>query len=192
MKWLPTSRGERWRVVILGLLLATTVVFISYGQFGGRGTPAAVSPAAPVPAASNAQGGRPPAAPAAGAQMPVPLNLARVERRGETPSTERNPFRFGTRPAPPLPPPPSRPMLTTPMPQASAGPPPIPLKLTGLMADPYGRPRAYLKDPASGALFEVVDGQVVDGRYRVVKIGVQSVVLSYLDGSGQRTVPLGG
>ena len=71
------------------------------------------------------------------------------------------------------------------------GPPPIPLKLTGLMADPYGKARAYLKDP-SGAVFEAVEGQVVDGRYRLLKIGTSSVVLSYLDGTGQRTVTLGG
>jgi hypothetical protein len=49
-----------------------------------------------------------------------------------------------------------------------------------------------LRDPTSSALFQAVEGDVVDGRYRVVRVGAQSVVLSYLDGSGTRTVILGG
>ncbi len=45
---------------------------------------------------------------------------------------------------------------------------------------------------ANGTVFQAFEGDVVDGRYRVIKIGVQSVVVSYVDGSGQRTIPLGG
>jgi hypothetical protein len=48
-----------------------------------------------------------------------------------------------------------------------------------------------LKDLTSGALLTGVEGDVLDGRFRVVKVGVQSVVLSYVDGTGTRTIPLG-
>jgi hypothetical protein len=48
-----------------------------------------------------------------------------------------------------------------------------------------------LKDPTSGALLHAFEGDVVDGRYRIVKVGQQSVVVSYLDGSGSRTLGLG-
>jgi hypothetical protein len=87
-------------------------------------------------------------------------------------------------PPPPPPPPP-------PVPQ---GPPPIPLKLTSIIPDPYvpGRSRAYLTDPKSGVVFEAVEGNIVDGRYKLIKVGQTSVVMSYLDGSGQRTINLGG
>ena len=48
-----------------------------------------------------------------------------------------------------------------------------------------------LKDPDSGAVFQALEGQIVDGRYRVVKIGLTSVIVSYIDGSGQRTLSTG-
>ena len=47
-----------------------------------------------------------------------------------------------------------------------------------------------LKDPGTGGLFHAFEGDIVDGRYRVVKVGTQSVVVSYVDGSGMRTVGL--
>jgi hypothetical protein len=78
---------------------------------------------------------------------------------------------------------------TPPVPQ---GPPPIVLRLTALIVIPgSGRTMITLKDPGTGALFQAFEGDVVDGRYRVVKVGNQSVVLSYVDGSGARTVTLG-
>ena len=49
-----------------------------------------------------------------------------------------------------------------------------------------------LKDPVSNALFQAFEGDIVDGRYRVVKVGDRSVVLSYVDGTGTRTISLGG
>ena len=49
-----------------------------------------------------------------------------------------------------------------------------------------------LRDPATNVLYQAFEGDIVDGRYRVVKVGLESVVLSYLDGSGQRTLALGG
>ena len=55
-----------------------------------------------------------------------------------------------------------------------------------------GRTLVTLKDPTSNVLYQAFEGDVVDGRYRVVRVGVQSVVVSYLDGSGLRTLPLGG
>jgi hypothetical protein len=48
-----------------------------------------------------------------------------------------------------------------------------------------------LKDPATGALFHAFEGDTVDGRYKLVKVGSQSVVVSYVDGSGMRTLGLG-
>lgn len=59
------------------------------------------------------------------------------------------------------------------------------------MDDPYGAKRCYLLDP-SGAVFEATEGQEVDGRYKVVRVGTNSVVVAYLDGTGQRTLMIGG
>jgi hypothetical protein len=49
-----------------------------------------------------------------------------------------------------------------------------------------------LKEPSTNGLYQAFEGDIVDGRFRVVRVGLQSVVLSYLDGSGTRTIPLGG
>jgi hypothetical protein len=57
---------------------------------------------------------------------------------------------------------------------------------------PGGRVVVTLQDPASKAVFLASEGDVVDGRYKVVKVGTSSVVVSYIDGTGLRTLPLGG
>jgi hypothetical protein len=36
------------------------------------------------------------------------------------------------------------------------------------------------------------DGDIVDGRYRIVKIGAESVELTYADGKGRQVVRLTG
>ncbi len=36
------------------------------------------------------------------------------------------------------------------------------------------------------------EGDVIDGRYRIVKIGIESIVMEYLDGKGRQTIPLRG
>ena len=38
----------------------------------------------------------------------------------------------------------------------------------------------------------VREGDVVDGRYRLLKVGVTSIVMAYLDGQGQQIIPLTG
>jgi hypothetical protein len=96
-------------------------------------------------------------------------------------------------PPPPYVAPPPPPPGPPPPPPGPPPIPPIPLKLVGLTSLPdKGRTMATLKDPVTNAVFQVFEGDVVDGRYRLVKVGVTTVVMSYLDGSGQRTIPNGG
>jgi hypothetical protein len=128
--------------------------------------------------------------------LPQPLKLATLEAVSEASDVGRNPFSFGTRPAPPPPPMPA-PMATLPLPPppppVPQGPPPIGIRLTGMLVDPRsGRTMVTLRDPATGTLFQAFEGDIVDGRYRVVAIGVESVVVSYVDGTGTRKISLGG
>lgn len=143
------------------------------------------------PVASNADV-RPPTV-VTGLTLPDPVKFDALSGVEEGPDAGRNPFAFGALPAPPtpvLPPELSRPAV--PVAPEPTGPPPIPLRLTGITVLPdSGRTVVTLRDPASNTLFQAVEGDVVDGRYRVVRVGPQSVVLSYLDGSGTRTVVLG-
>ncbi len=184
MRLLPPPGPARTRqLVSLGVL---GVILAGLAWYEWR------PPTARTPAASN-----PAVRPASTdtLTLPEPLKLTALDPVPEGEDVGRNPFSFGTRPAPP--PPPAPPVVYTPPPPppppVPQGPPPIALKLTGMLVDPRnGRTMITLRDPSSGTLFQAFEGDVVDGRYRVVKIGVESAIVSYVDGSGTRTIPLGG
>ena len=181
----PPGRARNQQLALLGGVLALLAAVLWY-SLRPQAIPALASSNSPAPAVPALQT----------LKLPEPLKLETLEAVAERTEVGRNPFGFGVRPAPPPPPvslPPPRPApppapLPPPVPQ---GPPPIALKLIGLMQHD-GRSRAILKDPASGAVYQGFEGDVVDGRFRVIKIGLQSVVVSYVDGSGQRTIPIGG
>lgn len=153
---------------------------------------------APGPGTSNAPG---PAVLATRAPAPVervapePLRLATLDQDSAPVEVGRNPFLFGARAAPvaPIVAPP-RPVVIAPPPAAvPSGPPPIRLVLTGAVVMPTtGRTMVTLRDPATGASFQAFEGDVLDGRYRIVKVAPRSVTVAYVDGTGQRTISLGG
>jgi len=185
MKVLPPSGPERRRqlawLVLLLVVLAATVMW--------RGRP----PAVPGATASN------PSVPVPDAGViarPEPVQLAALDVVPEPPEPRRNPFGFGVSPPPPLPPASLRPdpvIVPTPAPPpVPQGPPPIALRLVGAVRMPDGRTLVTLKDPATNALFPAYEGDVVDGRYRVSQVTIDSAVVSYVDGTGTRTVRLGG
>jgi hypothetical protein len=185
MNWLPPPGPARQRQVLLLVGLLVVLAILAWVEFG---------PARTSPAASNRQA--PPAAGAAPLVVPAPLKLDALTAVPEPEAVGRNPFGYGPPPRVAAPPASQAPMVLPPQPTGPPvpqGPPPIPLTLTGLtdMPGAHGT-MATLKEAGSGALFQAFEGDVVDGRYRVVKIGLQSVVVSYLDGSGSRTLPLGG
>jgi hypothetical protein len=68
-------------------------------------------------------------------------------------------------------------------------PPPIALKFIGIV-QAGGRSVAVLRD-GSDILYGR-EGELVDGRYRIIKINVESVEVSYADGRGRRVIPLTG
>lgn len=196
MNVLPPPGPQRTRLYVLVAALAVTaVVFAMRDGAALPPVPATTGPSpasnlsgAPIAAPAPRPGGR---VPQAAGQTPQALKLDQIEQVPEEPEAGRNLFRFGMRPAPPPPTPVYQPPPPPPPPPGPPPIPPIPLRLRALMDDPYGKKRAYLLDQ-TGAIHEAVEGQVVDGRYRLLKIGANSVVMSYLDGTGQRTITLGG
>jgi hypothetical protein len=125
------------------------------------------------------------------------IRLAALETvRAEPAATGRNPFRFMPKAPPPPPPRPAGAIVSTPspsMPAVPSGPPPPPpitLKFIGLVEKADGTKIAVLSDgrrPLHG-----VEGQELEGQYRIVKVGLESIEISYLDGRGRRTIPLTG
>ena len=192
MKLLPPPGPQRNRqLVLLALLLVTLsiVVWRFVLPEAGSGDPAVTAVRTSNPQARQTNGA---GSAAASSSLPEPLKLDSLEPVPDEPKVGRNPFTFGVRPAPPAPPAPP-PIYTPPAPPPQPPwPPPIGLKLVTIVDGPDGRRQANLKDPTSGTTFVAVEGAIVDGRYKVVKVAQQSVVVSYVDGSGQKTLTLGG
>lgn len=127
--------------------------------------------------------------------MPVPVNLDKLEPVPDEPGVGRNLFRFGVPPAPP-PPPPTAAVVQPPIVQGPPPPPPYPppieLQLKGITKQGPETPSvAWLKDPkapADSRMLSGSEGQIVDGKYKLLKVGTESVIVSYVDGSGQKTI----
>jgi hypothetical protein len=184
MKILPPPGPARTRqMALLGALLVGAVYAGSRVWPGGPATPAVATSNPQTPPIQKVV---PPNA------MPQPLELDKLDPASEPPTTTRNPFAFGVRPAPPAPArvyaPPAAPSSAAP-----AGPivPPIPLKFIGRAVLPNRQIVATLSD-GRGSVLQGVEGQILDGRYRIVRIGEESLVIEYVDGTGRVTLPLRG
>ena len=172
------------------------VVLVGLGVAAYRlwpGPPAAAQPASNgrAPAATRA---KQPAEDAPSVHLPA-LDAERPKPVG----VERNLFRFKPKPAPAAAPPPitvsteqppAPPIPTGPPPPPPA--PPITLKFIG-MVDQGGQTKkiAVLSDSA-GHVFQGREGDIIEGRYRILKIGVESLDIAYVDGTGRRTVRMTG
>jgi hypothetical protein len=199
VKLAPSSSLSRPRVVQLAVLLVVLAV-VMYWRFGDTAVaPVAASnpktaPIAPAPA-TQAAGGK-----AQGNAMPSPLKFAALEPvPAETPAS-RNPFKFYTPPPPPPPPPPPQKSPAQLAEQEAARqkslvppgpppPPPITLRYIGKFQQ-GGKTVAILTD--GKAAFSVFEGGVIDGRFRVVKIGLESLQIEYVNGKGLTTLPFKG
>jgi hypothetical protein len=124
------------------------------------------------------------------------IRLEALQReRGVLRGPDRNPFRFERRaasappsrstrrpapvnvvPAGPLPPPP---------------PPPIPLRYIGFL-QPKDAARVAVLSDGRGNVFDGREGDVIEGRYRLLRVGNDSADLVYLDGRGRQTIRLSG
>jgi hypothetical protein len=173
-----------WLLVVLAVLLAALVWKQMFSGETGR---------APVTTAT----------PRSGAKKvdqidPAELDV-KIEALKESPAApadgDRNPFRFQPKPAPPSPPRPPvdayRPPPQPSVPPAPVGPPPIGdlIKFIGIVDTGKGKIGAFSDCRYT---FSGREGEIIEGRFRVVRIGVESVVLEYADGRGRTTLPLNG
>lgn len=122
----------------------------------------------------------------------VDLDLARLRAAGgQLHESERDPFRFRPKAPPPAPPVQPRPQVfVPPVPTGPPPPPPIPLKYFGFVSV-NGQKTASFSD-ARGNTFTGKEGDVLEGRYRLLRIGQDSVDLAYLDGRGQQSIRMTG
>jgi hypothetical protein len=180
------TEASRRQLVMLGALLIV-LGGVTWYRLGD--TPAS----APVSASNPAQVATAPA----GSEVPVvDVRLELLKPPGdELGDAERNPFRFQTRPEPVAPRPvaPPRPaVVVPPAPTGPPPPPPIALKFIGVLDAPARIGRVAILSDSRGNVFYGKEGDIIDGRYQVLKIGTESAELAYSDGRGRQTLRLSG
>jgi hypothetical protein len=179
---------SRRQVAALGVLAAVLVAVL---WLRGGDEPATTAQAPSNPVAGTA-GQRPAAAQAPVAD--VKLESLRAGKGEASPAT-RNPFRFRASEPPPAPPRVTVPRVVQPAPQVPMGPPPpppIPLRLIGLLNAPTQAGRVAVFSDGRGNTFNGREGDIIEGRYRLLRIGADSAELAYTDGRGRQVIRLSG
>jgi len=178
---------SRQLLLLCGLGVALAVVVIARR---------ADTPTGATPVRSNGRS----ATTASATQTPVAdlkLNLLKSDA-SELDAPTRNPFQFRSKPSAPAPAPREQasaikaPVVIAPppVPQGPPPPPPIALKYIGVLETAQGRV-AIFRD-TGGDVINGKEGDIIDGRYRLLKIGVESADLAYVDGRGRQTIRLSG
>jgi hypothetical protein len=175
------ERRKQILLVVLGLVLAA---------FGYRAwsspPPSSGGPAQAVRSGPTA--GRPPAE--TPATFDVHLRQLQENRRESVEGT-RNLFRFRPKPPPAA----SLASSAAAVPSGPPQPPPLPpitLKFIGVIERPERSEKiAVLRDP-TGHLWSGHEGAIIEGRFRILRIGAESIELAYLDGRGRQTIRLSG
>ncbi len=198
--------ASRRQLGVLGAVLAVLAAVLYWqatrqddlvaGRTGRHGAGSGVGATA-LPVATPAPGRR-----AAAGQIPA-VALAALDRPQPEPADSgRDPFRFGAAPAERNPAPsavaaPGRgagagspPGGETAQPAGPPPPPPILLKFIGVARQGTGRLYAVLRDDRG--VYYGADGDVVEGRFKVLRVSARTVEVSYVDGRGRVSIPLSG
>jgi hypothetical protein len=191
----PASKRQRQLLVGLGAVLAAVFIFQVLPLMTGGDEPAAGSAVTSKPAQSRGAKGQQQVGPV------EEVKLAKLDQEWPAPGeTRRNPFTMA-----PAPPPPSAAAAggaskpaDTPVaaPPAATGPPPPPpippitLKFIGVISSDSLGKIAGLSD--GKFVYRGREGQTIEGRYRIVKIGEESIQIEYLNGTGRQTIRLSG
>lgn len=120
--------------------------------------------------------------------------------RPEIASGDRDPFRFKPQ-APPLPPTGGGPngggagnpggVVGPVVPPGPPPRPPIPLRFIGVVDKTAHKQKVAVLSDGRG-VFYGAEGDIIEGRYRIVRIGVESIEMVYVDGRGSQTIRLSG
>jgi len=129
----------------------------------------------------------------AAAAPDVRLEALEAERPKPGPA-ERDLFRFKPKP----PPPPPKPVALPVAPPVPTGPPPppppppIPYKFIGKLEGPGQTGRIAVLSDGRGTPLYGREGDIIEGRFRILRIGTESIEMEHIDGRGRQTIRLGG
>ena len=191
---MATSRVTPRTLLLAALTVAAAVVLVAIWPRGTADIPGS-SPLGPRDTPAGA--GTDPAVPPA-------LGLEDMDAARAAPANRRDLFRLGS--AAPDPQPgleggqgtpggtapvggrrgaPTPPPAAIEMPPVDPGPPPITLRFVGLTQTAKGVV-ASLSD--GKFVYNAREGEIVEGRWRIVKIGAESLVIERVDGTGRQTL----
>ena len=178
------------------LLLAGLAVVLAVALYRAWTGPSA------VPLSSSNEGGQTEAGairrPTAAVATPD-VHLKSLEA-GRTKPTEvgRNLFRFKPKPAPPPSPPPPPAAVVRPAAPVNAGGPPLPappqpigLKFIGVVEGTERQQKIAVLIDGQHNVFYGHEGATIEGRFRILRIGAESIEMAYLDGRGRQTIRVG-
>ncbi len=179
--------ADKGRQILLGVLVgvAALVVYQTWPRTSAAPTPAATG--------SRVEGSkRERVTPQSAAAPSVHLEALQAPRPKPI-SLDRNLFRFKPTPAPTPPPVVRAPVLPAPVSTELQSPrlPPIPYRFLGVVEAPNrSLVIAVLSDGRTTLHGRV--GDLVEGRYRILRIGPDSIDMAYADGRGRQTIRLTG
>lgn len=176
----PEGRRLLGLVALLGLLLTVA----GYRWFG---------PEAATTGAARATGRATPGGRTAPSVTAPDVQLQALQEQRPQPQPERNLFRFKPKAPPPAP----RAAAPPPVVAVPSGPPPPPtlapiaMRFIGLVEAPEHAQKIAILSDGRG-IYQGREGDIIEGRYRIMRIGVESVEMAYLDGRGRQTIRLSG
>jgi len=182
-----TPKGRR-QAYVLGALVAAFALVL-YVSLRSSPDSAGTAPQAGTAVQSSNQASR------GTARQEMPVTDVRLEALTATDApltgSDRNPFRFRPKAPPPAPrvvAPPTRETFVPPPMTGPPPPPPIPLRYVGYLG---AAPQltAIFSD-TRGTPFYAKEGDMIEGRYRVLRIASDSADVAYADGRGRQTFRL--
>jgi hypothetical protein len=188
------KRQREVTLAIIALLLAMA----AYAAFQTWSNGSLTSTAAPTSSKSESGQGRHDGATtgkAGGVPEAPDVHLQALNEGRPRPNPGgRDLFRYRMKPPPPPPPPPRLPVGPQPPPPPPAPPPlpPIALKFIGVIDMPPPGQRVAVLSDGRGTPMYGHEGETVLGQYRILRIGAESIEMSYLDGRGRQTIRLSG
>jgi len=185
----PKRRRELLLLALVVLLGAGAYVAVEGWRFPMAGTSAG------QPAASNQPGAQGRTArnerPGTAVAEAPDVHLEALDAERPKPEASgRDLFRFKPKPPPqhPTTPQPARPVDVAPAPTGPPPPPPIALKFIGIIDAGQSKKVVAVLSDGKGAPVYGSEGETVLGQYRILRIGTESIEISYLDGRGRQTI----
>lgn len=173
----------------LGVLAVLVVVLLGLLAWQLRAPAAPAAGRSPSPAAPARGGGR-----AGGDAAVADVRIESLQRSPDVlAEAQRDPFRFRPRAVPAPPPLREEPEQVVDLPPVPVGPPPLPpiqLRYIGVLGAATQPDRVAVLSDVRGNPVYGREGDIIEGRYRLLRISNESVDVAYADGRGRQTLRL--